>query len=673
MSHVSASSSHRRASTLLLSLLVGSAWVASASAAPVNPSHRFEHIGRTTGEVAAILPYPGMGRVLVLQRNGDIHMNAGDRLVDDILYHLDVSQTCTGDGLLDATWLPSAPGQIAYVTYIAAAPRKFTVARLVVDNATVTQRDTIFSVLIPAGCTNTGGGIAVGADGKILVGIGDFGDSAGAAQFTAVRGKILRLNADLPGGAAADNPIPGSAVYGTGVRNPLRLTTDATTGTTYFLDAGPGSNDELNVVEAQANYNWPTATGYTGTFGRKDPIFVWATAIGPTGLASYRSANFGPTFAGDLLVTSATGIITKIHPDTSAPLPAQATEIVLQRPTGSEPGSLQDIEVPSDGYAYVSDPNGDTWRLRNDGALMQEPSDRESIVPMLVNKLSGGQLSISVERETALANYGLYLGDVNALAIDASFNPTYPHPLTTTDLHAVDGNRTQASSSFTVDPAGWPQVTYILASGYNDRQETTLGIDSDYRTRPGGNQTFGCPCPAGSVESPRIGDCRDPWTLAQGIQAGAAIGPVTFDQTWDCNVTLVDLSEGWCYYCHLMAPDLDRLYDDYKNNGFTLVTLISEGYGSRSAPATLATIQQWNDDPCYPDFAPCGPSTNPIILDPTKTVMNRYFNASGTCNGWPQSLVFDAEGVQTDVICGADPAGARAAVERNLRRAGYIP
>jgi hypothetical protein len=123
----------------------------------------------------------------------------------------------------------------------------------------------------------------------------------------------------------------------------------------------------------------------------------------------------------------------------------------------------------------------------------------------------------------------------------------------------------------------------------------------------------------------------------------------------------------------MLAPDLDGLYDEYRDNGFTLITLMSEGYGGRDAPATQATIDQWNADPCYPNFAPCGPSRNPIVLDPDKSVMLTFFNASGTCNGWPQSIVFNADGVQTDVICGADPAAARAAVEQNLRDAGYIP
>ena len=664
MSHVAASSSPRRSAALLLSVFAGASWVASAAAAPLNPSHRFEHIGRTTGEVAAILPFPGMGRVLVLQRNGDIHMNAGDRLVDDILYHLDVSQTCTGDGLLDAAWLPSAPGQIAYVTYIAASPRKFTVARLVVANAKVTQRDTIYSVLVPAGCTNTGGGIAIGADGKVLVGIGDFGDSAGAAQFTAVRGKILRLNADLPGGPAADNPIPGSAVYGTGVRNPVRLATNATTGVTYFLDAGPNLNDEVNVVEAQANYNWPTATGYTGTFGRKDPIYVWATAIQPTGLTVYSSANFGPTFAGDLLVTSATGIITKIHPDANAPLPAQATELVLQRASGSEPNALQDIEVPSDGYAYVSDPNGDTWRLRNDNALMEEPSDRESIVPMLVSKLSGGQLSVSLERETALENYGLYLGDIAGLGLDASGNPTYPHPLTTTDLHPIDSNTTQASSSFTVDPSSWPQMTYILASGLNRRQETTLGTSSDYRTRPGGNQIFGCPCPAGSTTGNVVGDCAAEFTIPQGVEGATApgvynyVGPFTFpdDSQLDCNVILLDVSMEWCVPCRDAASRAEARYQRYKDRGFIIVHVIPEDFNHQPSIANMGIAERWTRD-----FG----LTFPVFPDNNYYVWNIY----NIGNAIPQMYLFGRNGVQTNYWLG-EPSDAEldGAIETDLSR-----
>jgi glucose/arabinose dehydrogenase len=654
------SSSVRSLSPLVLSA-VALAIASSAAAGPLNPSHRLERVGRQTDNVAAALNYPAVGRMVVLTHDGDIRLTSGDGLVDELLMHIDVSALCPEDGLLGGTWSPTAPGGILYVTYVNnAAPRKFVVARIDFAGRVPSAPVTLYQVSVPAtACTNLGGGIAVGQDGKLYVGIGDFGNQNGAQQLSTIVGKILRLNADAPGGVPTDNPATGSPVYGSGVRNPVRLAANPA-GPIYFADVAvdPG-RDELNLVTRLGNYGWPRGTGPQGA-PFVDPIFSWTTRIQPVGLAVYQGSNLGPSAIGTVIVAGALdGSVRQLTPNP----PNLASEVILSRATVGEFTGFVDLAVRDDGYIYLPNLAGETWRFRSDSALTEQPSDEASILPLLVKKASGGQLQITVERETAIESYGLYTGAVGNY---------YSHPAISSDLHAADANLQSAWSSFTI-PAGTDPAEYFLASSVSAREETGLGIDSFRVARPGGVQTFGCPCPPGEIESPRTGDCREPWTLAQGMQEGAVIGPVTFDETWDCNVILMDLSEGWCYFCHMLAPDLDQLYADYRDDGFTLITLISEGYGSRSAAATMATIQQWNDDPCYPDFAPCGPATNPIILDPVKAVMNRYFNASGTCNGWPQSIVFDADGVQTDVICGADPAGARAAVERNLRRAGYIP
>jgi glucose/arabinose dehydrogenase len=75
---------------------------------------------------------------------------------------------------------------------------------------------------------------------------------------------------------------------------------------------GPRGGDELNQIEAGANYGWPLATkgrDYQGarispyeTFeGMVDPVHSWVPSIAPSGLAIYRGALF-PEWNGDALI-----------------------------------------------------------------------------------------------------------------------------------------------------------------------------------------------------------------------------------------------------------------------------------------------------------------------------------------------------------------------------------
>lgn len=82
----------------------------------------------------------------------------------------------------------------------------------------------------------------------------------GPQDVTMDVGKIHRLRAD--GSVPVDNPLlPGasqpSSVFSWGHRNPQGLHFDAVSGTLYANEHGPLGGDELNVVDAGANYGWP--------------------------------------------------------------------------------------------------------------------------------------------------------------------------------------------------------------------------------------------------------------------------------------------------------------------------------------------------------------------------------------------------------------------------------
>lgn len=133
---------------------------------------------------------------------------------------------------------------------------------------------------LPAGDDHNAGRLIFGKDGKLYLTLGDngynqFGNSCKEIRaqnipqtedivkgdYADYRGKVLRINAD--GSIPEDNPrINGikSHVYAYGFRNPQGL---VFVGDRLFnVDQGPGTDDEINVVEAGKNYGWPYIAGF---------------------------------------------------------------------------------------------------------------------------------------------------------------------------------------------------------------------------------------------------------------------------------------------------------------------------------------------------------------------------------------------------------------------------
>jgi glucose/arabinose dehydrogenase len=155
--------------------------------------------------------------------------------------------------------------------------------------------------------TKTGGRIAIGRDGNLLVTIGDH-DYAGAAPWDVAQkldndlGKIIRITPDgkpAPGNpfAAVKGALPEIWAYGQ--RSQEGLAFDPATGRLWETEHGPRGGDELNLIERGKNYGWPVIThgidyggspvgaGITAKDGMEQPIYYWDPVIAPSGLAFY--------------------------------------------------------------------------------------------------------------------------------------------------------------------------------------------------------------------------------------------------------------------------------------------------------------------------------------------------------------------------------------------------
>ncbi|CAN5381962.1 PQQ-dependent sugar dehydrogenase [soil metagenome] len=135
---------------------------------------------------------------------------------------------------------------------------------------------------IPNGFIHDGGRLAFGPDGYLYASTGESDHPEFSQDLDSLGGKILRITTD--GDPAPDNPFD-SPVWSYGHRNVQGLAFDDR-GTLWASEFGQDAFDELNKIEAGANYGWPQVEGTGG--GRKltDPQQTWDVAdASPSGLA----------------------------------------------------------------------------------------------------------------------------------------------------------------------------------------------------------------------------------------------------------------------------------------------------------------------------------------------------------------------------------------------------
>ena len=152
---------------------------------------------------------------------------------------------------------------------------------------------------IPGGAGyHQGGALVVGPDDLLYVGTGDNGVPESAQDRGSLSGKVLRLTLD--GQPAPGNPFD-DAVYSYGHRNVQGLAFDEE-GRLWASEFGANAWDELNLIEAGANYGWPQVEGSGGGEGLTDPVVVWRTEdASPSGLAYWDGSLWMAALRGERL------------------------------------------------------------------------------------------------------------------------------------------------------------------------------------------------------------------------------------------------------------------------------------------------------------------------------------------------------------------------------------
>jgi aldose sugar dehydrogenase len=157
----------------------------------------------------------------------------------------------------------------------------------------------------------TGGRLAIRADGGLLLSLGDRGINGLNGPSLAEKpdndyGKVIQLDAD---GTHA-------RIFTLGHRNPQGLTIGPD-GRVWETEHGPQGGDEINLLLEGGDYGWPSVS-YGTDYGhfvwpyspdahdhgsRSEPVLAFVPSIGISNLVVSHSASF-PAWEGDLLVSS---------------------------------------------------------------------------------------------------------------------------------------------------------------------------------------------------------------------------------------------------------------------------------------------------------------------------------------------------------------------------------
>jgi glucose/arabinose dehydrogenase len=256
------------------------------------------------------------------------------------------------------------------------------VVRVTVSGGSAGALTELLSGIRTDGGNHDGGGLLVGPDGKLWVGVGDtgLGDNQGgpgsstnpyAQDLGELEGKLLRL--ELDGSPAAGNPFVGQAgaraeIFAYGFRNPFRFGFDPITNAPWLGDVGDLTFEELDDVTAGGNYAWPRCEGTKPDGceqpGDIDPILTYShggsDSLGETIIGgSFAPAGFGG-FGGDYFFAdySASNLYHAVPNGARTGLAAAPTTFV----TGAA-GPVDVIFGPDGALYYVAINDGEVRRV----------------------------------------------------------------------------------------------------------------------------------------------------------------------------------------------------------------------------------------------------------------------------------------------------------------------
>ncbi|HWG90108.1 MAG TPA: PQQ-dependent sugar dehydrogenase [Candidatus Thermoplasmatota archaeon] len=291
------------------------------------------------------------GRIFLAERlSGDVRVLRNGTLDPEPWAHVDVTNPggYHEQGLLGLTLHPRfgmEPWVYLYYSYDADGRSWNRVVRLREAEGRGGTPEVLLD-RIPGSKYHDGGVLAFGPDGMLWITTGEAHERGPAQDRDSVMGKILRLTPE--GDPAPGGPFgSGNPAYTMGHRNVYGLAFDAQ-GRAWITENGPNVNDEVNLLEAGANYGWPEVTGAPRDSRFRDAAWVWRAPIAVTGIQVA-----GPAYGaleGDLIVGDyVTKNLRRLQVEDSP-------RIVAETSLAELPEGITDVETAPDGTIHVVTP-----------------------------------------------------------------------------------------------------------------------------------------------------------------------------------------------------------------------------------------------------------------------------------------------------------------------------
>ncbi|WP_307689960.1 PQQ-dependent sugar dehydrogenase [Variovorax ginsengisoli] len=324
------------------------------------------------------------GRYLVTERPGRLRAIAADGRLGEPIAGLPAIATGGQGGLLDVLADSSfASNRTFYICYSEPEARgsanstALARAQLSADGLRAENLQVIFSQRPKvASSSHFGCRIVEARDGTLFLTLGDrFSRKEDAQRLDNHLGKVVRVAKD--GSIPRDNPFVGRAgalpeIWSYGHRNGQGAALGPD-GQVWMHEHGPQGGDEINVLQAGANYGWPTVTygenygggkigeGLTAKDGMVQPLHYWVPSIAPSGMAFLTSDRYGAAWKGNLFVGSLKfGYLDRIE--------LKDGKVAAEHRLIDGRARIRDVRQGPDGLLYVltDESNGKLLRLLPD-------------------------------------------------------------------------------------------------------------------------------------------------------------------------------------------------------------------------------------------------------------------------------------------------------------------
>jgi len=325
----------------------------------------------------AVLPDGGY---LITERSGQLRfLNANGELdAEPIKGVPDVFYKGQG-GLLDVALAPDfADSRLVFLTYSRPMGNNLSAtasarAKLSPDMRQLTEVEDIFVQTPPSPTPMHYGSRIVLHDGFAYITTGEHSsrqESIFSQHLDKTYGKIIRVT--QRGEILVDNPFVAqegaiSSIFALGVRNVQGADLRPGTDEIWVLGHGPRGGDELNKLQAGANYGWPVVSygeNYNGSpvgsvgpraEGFVEPQYYWDPVIAPSGFA-FKEGDLLSEWNGNIIASS-------LNPGGIVRLTLDGDLVSGEERLFGDLGRVRDIEIDHDGAILALTDSGELVRI----------------------------------------------------------------------------------------------------------------------------------------------------------------------------------------------------------------------------------------------------------------------------------------------------------------------